>query len=195
MILWHIAFMHRWLSFVALLALLIVFRLVGAWQGWMNFSPLPVLFLFSAVCFQGRERWLLPSLAWLITDPFLNLMNGQSLLVWDQLGLVLGILSTFVLVPWLRSRFTVSRALVSALVAAVLFYFVTNTISFFSLPAYYPRSFEGFVQAQWTGPVGLGPTWIFLRNACAANLLFGVIFLLALRPLSSYLPVRSQASV
>lgn len=187
--------MHRWLSFVALLALLIVFRLVGAWQGWMNFSPLPVLFLFSMVYFSGRERWLLPMLAWAITDPLLNLYHGQELLVWDQLGLLLGLAATLVLVPALRAVPTVSRAMIGSLTAAVIFYFITNTVSFFSLPDFYPRSVEGFAQAQWTGPIGLGPTWLFLRNACVANLLFGAIFLLALRPLSSYLPVRSQASV
>jgi amino acid transporter len=35
---------------------------------------------------------------------------------------------------------------------------------------------------------------VFLRNACAANLLFTTLFLLALRPLSAYLPAPLAGS-
>ena len=51
-------------------------------------------------------------------------------------------------------------------------------LSFATLPLY-PKSFEGFVQAQWTGPAGFGPTWVFLRNAMAANVLFTALVLVA----------------
>jgi hypothetical protein len=186
--------MHRWFGFAALLMVLMAFRLVGAWQGWMNVSPLPALFLLSMVCFQGRERWLLPLGAWLITDPLLNVFYGHDLFAWDQLGMVLGLAATALLVPWLKASFSSSRAFMASLVAAVLFYVVTNTISFFGLPEFYERSWQGFWQAQWSGPVGLGPTWVFLRNACAANLLFTTLFLLALRPLSAYLPAPLAGS-
>lgn len=192
--LWHMDFMQRWLLFGALLVLLVAFRLVGAWQGWMNVSPLPVLVLLSLVCFHGRERWLLPLAAWVVSDPLLNLFYDQPLLVWDHLGLLMGIAATTVLVPWMKASFTWLRACAGAVLAAVLFYAVTNAIAFFALPEFYARTWEGFWQAQWTGPVGLGPTWIFLRNACAANLLFTVLFLLALRPQSTYLPARLSKS-
>lgn len=182
--------MHRWFSFVALLVLLVAFRLVGAWQGWMNASPLPALLLLSLVCFKGHDRWLLPLGAWVISDPLLNLFYGQELLVWDHAGLLLGLAASALVVPWVKASFSFGRACVGSVLAAVVFYVVTNTISFFALPEFYERSWQGFLQAQWTGPVGLGPTWIFLRNACAANLLFTTLFLLALRPLSTYLPAR-----
>lgn len=146
------------------------------------------------VCFQGRERWLLPLGAWLITDPLLNVFYGHDLFAWDQLGMVLGLAATALLVPWLKASFSWSRAFMASLVAAVLFYVVTNTISFLGLPEFYERSWQGFLQAQWSGPVGLGPTWVFLRNACAANLLFTTLFLLALRPLSAYLPAPLAGS-
>lgn len=188
-------FMHRWLSFLALLVLLVAFRMVGAWQGWMNFSPLPALFLLCLVCLQGRDRWLLPLGAWVVSDPLLNLFYGQELLVWDQLGILLGIASTALLVPWMKSSFSFGKACVGALAAALLFYVVTNTVSFFALPEFYARTLTGFWQAQWTGPVGLGPTWVFLRNSCAANLVFTCLFLLALRPLSSYFPARLAGSI
>jgi hypothetical protein len=186
--------MRPWISFAALLALLIVFRLVGAWQGWMNVSPLPALLLMSLVCFQGRDRWLLPLGAWVISDPLLNCFYGQPLFVWDQAGLLLGLATTLFLVAWVKRSFSWSRALIGSAMAALLFYLVTNTISFFGLPDYYERSWVGFYQAQWSGPAGLGPTWVFLRNAVAANLLFTTFFLLALRPLSAYLPTPLASS-
>ncbi len=180
--------MRSWISFAALLALLITFRLIGAWQGWMNVSPLPALLLMSLVSFQGRDRWLLPLAAWVISDPLLNAWYGQPFVIWDQLGLLLGLASTLLLVPWMKHAFSWTRACAGSVLAAFLFYFVTNTVSFWGLPEFYERTWSGFYQAQWSGPAGLGPTWVFLRNSVVANLLFTTFFLLALRPLSAYLP-------
>jgi hypothetical protein len=185
-LLWQTMAMRRWYPFAAMLGLLIAFRLVGAWQGWMNVSPLPALFLLSMACSSGRDRWLLPLSAWVISDPLLNVFYGQSFWAWDQLGMVIGCLAIMWVASWVRNAFSVSRALLGSTVAAILFYFVTNTVSFFSLTELYDRTWQGFWQAQWSGPVGLGPTWVFLRNALVANLLFSSLFLLALRPLSAY---------
>lgn len=154
----------------------------------MNVSPLPALWLMSLVCLSGRDRWLLPLAAWVISDPLLNMFYGQSLVVWDQWGLVLGLLSTLLLIPWMKHSLSWTRALSGSALSALLFYLVTNTVSFMSLPEFYERSWAGFYQAQWSGPEGLGPTWVFLRNAVGANLLFTTFFLLALRPFSAYFP-------
>ncbi len=193
LILWQIVLMHRCLSIIALVAFLLVFRVVGAQLGWMNFSPLPAVLLLSIVCLKGNDRWLVPGLAWLISDPLVNQIQGASLLTWDHLGLLLGVLSMLAIVPWMQRNFSPSKGIVGCLIAAMIFYVVTNTVAFFSLADLYPRSFIGFVQAQWTGPEGLGPTWVFLRNSCAANILFGSIFLLAIRPFSPYFAVLHSA--
>lgn len=185
--------MHRWFPFAGLFVLLVLFRVIGAWQGWA-LSPLPAFFLLSFVLLPGRGRWLLPLAAWVVTDPLLNLFYGHALLTWDHFGILAGLASMLVLVPWMQGNPTWLRGLLGSLMAAVLFYFVTNTISFFALPEFYSRSWEGFVQAQWTGPVDLGPTWVFLRNSCASNVVFAAIFLLALRPLFPKFSVRVPAS-
>ena len=185
--------MHRCLSIIALIAFLLLFRIAGAQLGWMNFSPLPAILLLSVVCLKGHDRWLVPGLTWLISDPLVNQIQGAPLFSWDHLGLLLGVVSMLSIVPWVQRNFSPSKGLVGCLAAAAIFYFVTNTVSFFSLPDFYPRSIDGLIQAQWTGPMGLGPTWIFLRNSCAANILFGAIFLLAIRPFSAYFAVLHSA--
>jgi hypothetical protein len=43
----------------------------------------------------------------------------------------------------------------------------------------YPKTIEGLWQSVWSGPIGYGPSWIFLRNLAAANLIFTAVFLLA----------------
>ena len=185
--------MHRYFSIIALVVFLLVFRVAGAQCVWMNFSPLPAVLLLSVVCLKGNDRYVVPALAWLISDPFVNQIQGAPLLTWDHLGLLLGVVSMMSIVPWMRRNFSPSKGIFGCVAAAVIFYFVTNTVAFFSLADFYPRTFAGFVQAQWTGPVGLGPTWIFLRNSCAANILFGAIFLLAIRPFSPYFAVLHSA--
>jgi hypothetical protein len=187
--------MNRMVSMLPPLALLLLFRCLGAWQGWANFSPLPAVMLLSFACLQGWQRWLVPLLAWVVSDPLLNLWYGQNLLVWDQWGMILGLGLMLPLAFWLRRDFSLPKALAGLLLGSLSFYLVTNMVSFFALADLYPRSWQGFVQAQWSGPVGFGPTWIFLRNSCAANILFGAIFLLAIQPLSSYFPVRRTSFI
>ena len=48
----------------------------------------------------------------------------------------------------------------------------------------YAKTLEGLYQSVWTGPVIDGqpsalPSWVFLRNLTAANVLFTGLFLLA----------------
>jgi len=192
--LWHMKVMRRWFPFLALLLLLTAFRLIGAWQGWVNVSPLPAFFLMSMACLSGRDRWLLPLAAWAISDMLVNVVHGESFWSLHQSGLYVGIAASVLIAPWVKSALSWHRALLGTVAVAVLFYFVTNTISFFGLSDLYQRSWQGFIQAQWTGPLGYGPTWIFLRNAVASNLLFTTFFLLALRPLSAYLPAPTAGS-
>jgi hypothetical protein len=105
------------------------------------------------------------------------------LLCWDSLSIVLGVTGTFFLAKNLRKNFTFSGGLISFVSAALLFYIITNTVSFFTETSLYTRNFHGFMKAQWFGPEGYLPTWIFLRNSVAANLLFGTLFLLAQKPI------------
>lgn len=183
------------LSLTILAALLVVFRLLSAAmpETMPNLQPLPALLLCSLVCLDGRSRWLLPLGVWLITDPLVSLLQGSPAFGWHHLALLAGLGATVALAAPLRRRRSAAWLLGGSLAAAVLFYFLTNTVSFLSLPLY-QKNLAGFIEAQWSGPAGFGPTWVFLRNSLAANLLFAGLFVLARRPWRECLPLTAPAA-
>ena len=167
-----------WILPAIIIATVILFRVIAANEFLPNFSPLPALFLCSLIFLRGTKAWLLPVSAWVITDPVVSLIQGYPIIGPHHLGIALGLSATIGLGLWLRKHQTAPVALLGSVGAAVAFYLITNTLVFFGSPLY-PNNLAGFVQAQWTGPVGYGPTWMFLRNLLAANLVFTGIFLAA----------------
>jgi hypothetical protein len=162
--------------------LLVVFRLLGAAvpESLPNFQPLPALLLCALVLLDGRGRWLLPLGVWLATDPLVSALHGHDLLGWHHLALPVGIGAVAALALPLRRHAHPAALLGGSALAALAFYFLTNCVSFATLPMY-AKTWGGFVQAQWSGPEGFGPTWAFLRNGLVANLLFTALVLLARR--------------
>lgn len=178
--------MRRWLPSLLLVIMLVVFRLVGSGLELPNFSPLPAFVLCSLIVLRGTQQWMLPTFAWLLSNPLMNAVQGSPLFGWSDASVVLGMLAGAVVVPWAQQKTSFLRTQVAVVAVAVLFYLVTNTVSFFTMPGFYARDFHGFVQAQWTGPVGMFPTWIFLRNLVAANMIFTSVFMLAIPSFSLY---------
>ncbi len=183
------------LSLLVLAALMVGFRVLGAAfsETLPNLQPLPALLLCSLVFLDGKARWLLPLGVWMLTDPVVSVLQGSSVLGWHHLALVAGVGVTMLMAGVLRRNPSAALVLGGSLVAALFFYFLTNTVSFLTLPLY-PKTWEGFVQAQWTGPVGLGPTWLFLRNSLASNLAFSALFLVALRPWRALVAVPARVA-
>lgn len=172
--------MHRWVPAILLIALLSAFRVIGSAFPTVlpNFQPLPALILCSFIFLKGHQRWAVPTIVWLLTDPVTSLLQQRPVLGWHHLAIVCGLAATIAIAAVVRRRPTTLPVLGAAAASAVVFYFMTNLVSFVTDPLY-PKSFEGFIQAQWTGPIGLGPTWVFLRNLVIANTLFTSLFLVA----------------
>lgn len=171
--------MQSRLPLVLFVLLLVTFRLLGGlWpEQFPNFQPLSAVFFCAAAYFGGRFLWV-PVLAWLVTLPLTNGLQGYG---WDLdvlvalvgVGLTVGIGLAF------RGHRTLLPMLGGAALCAVLGFVVMNTLSWLTLPDY-PRTWAGFVQAQWTGaPHHTQPTWVFLRNPLLANLLFTGLFVLS----------------
>jgi len=71
-----------------------------------------------------------------------------------------------------------------AVAAALVFHLMTNGAAWIASPLY-PKSPLGLWQSLWAGPVGSPvPSWVFLRNLMAANLIFTAVLLLARFPLA-----------
>ncbi len=138
------------------------------------------LLLCSLVFLKGSWRWALPLGVWVVTDPLVSAFQGYPVVGWHWLALPIGIAATVAIALRLRRNPKALPMLAGAAGAALAFYFLTNAVCFLTSPLY-PKSLLGFVQAEWTGPVGFGPTWLFLRNALASNLLFTGLVLLAHR--------------
>lgn len=151
-----------------------------------NLSPLGALF-FCGMAFYGWRGVVLPLAAWVITYPVTNLMQGESMgaeLLAPLLGfgLMIGLACFFKKAPS-------GKLFAGSLLSAVLFYLVTNTLSWAGDPSYAPKSLATLGQALWTGVPGFAPTWMFFRNALAGQALFTGLFLLAHRSALAF-PVR-----
>ena len=180
-----------WIPALVLVVLLVGFRALGAAfsHDLPNFQPLPALFLCSIVFLRGTKAWALPVAAWLISNPNASALQGYAPFeAWGGVVVAfLALLATGALALPLRKVPSPALMLAGGLVAGVLFHLVTNTAAWIADPTY-AKSLEGLWQALWSGrPADPMPTWIFLRNLAAANLLFTALFLLARR---SWLPAK-----
>ena len=85
---------------------------------------------------------------------------------------------TFLLGKSLASR-SLPMLLTGSVAAALVFHLITNGAAWLGDPMY-QKSLGGLWQSVWSGPVGSSlPSWVFLRNLAAANVLFTGIFALA----------------
>lgn len=168
--------MKRYLPVALLIGLLVAFRLFGLAfpEAAPNFQPLAAVFFCGALIATGWRGFLIPLAAWLLSYPVV-----QSL---AEPAVFLTTLGVFGLVFLLGSRFVkagVPALLLGSLVSAVLFHILTCGAAWMFSPLY-PKSAVGLWQSLWAGPAGSEiPSWIFLRNMAAANLLFTGVFALA----------------
>ncbi len=184
--------MQRWLPTALLVLLLVGFRILGAAmpETLPNFQPLPAILLCGIVFLNGSQKWLIPLAAWLVTDPLTSLLQNHAVTGWHHLEIGLGLGATALIARQVRNSYSLGKLLGAAALSAFAFYFLCNLVSFVVDPLY-AKNLTGFLQAQWTGPVTNGPTWPFLRNLLAANLLFTSLFVLARKALPAGQSVHS----
>lgn len=153
----------------------------------VNSAPIAALFLASYY-FSGRMGLLVSATVWGASYPLLSWLQGYPLGggFWTS---VIGLCSLFCLAGWMKSSpffqkgGRLSSLLIGSVLSALLFYGITNTFSWFSMPQY-AKTWEGFMQAQWYGhPTFPLPTWVFLRNSIIGNSIFAIIVSLAELPL------------
>lgn len=169
--------MKRHLPLVLVIGLLIAFRALGSAfpEILPNFQPLAALFFCGALLAPGWRGFAIPLGVWAVTFP---LGVGHTANPLDFATTSAALLVIFFLGKSLAHRGLPTLLLGSA-ASAVLFHLITCGGAWITDPLY-AKNLEGLVQSVWSGPVGSKiPSWVFLRNMTAANVLFTGIFLLA----------------
>jgi len=148
------------------------------WPGMLpqNFSAAHALLFCAAFWLPGWMGWVLPMATIIVTDVLLNLffyaepvMVPELISNWMILGLFV------VLAKWLARRRSYGRVFLGTLLGALLFYLVSNTVSWLVNPAY-AKTIAGWVQALTVGLPGLPPTWMFGLNSLLGTGLFTGLF-------------------
>lgn len=168
-------------------------RVIGSLSpdGWANLSPLGALFFCGMACF-GWRGVILPAAAWVLTYPVTNAIQGYSLGA-ELLSPLLGFACMIGLASFFRKS-DGGRIFAGSLLSAIIFYFVTNCLSWMADPLYAPKSLATLAQSLWSGLPGYPPTWMFFRNALMAQALFTGLFLVANRMLVRF-PVTAPKAV
>ena len=149
--------------------------------GLLNFAPLAAIALCAAAYFPPKFKFAVPMIALLISDVVLNMHYGFSLLS----PFVLSHYVAFAIIGCvgllLQGRASLKTLLPASLAASLIFYIVTNSVSWLFDPAY-AKNIAGFIQAQTVGHPAWAatPTWMFFRNSVVSDLLFTGLFVLCM---------------
>ena len=158
------------------LVLMLVFA-ASRWPGMLpqNFSAAHALLFCAAFWLPGWMGWVLPLATIIVTDILLNLFHYSMPVMVPELVVNWMILALFVvLAKWLARRRSYGRVFLGTLIGALLFYLVSNTVSWLVNPAY-AKTIVGWIQALTVGLPGFPPTWVFgLKSLLGTGLFTGL---------------------
>jgi hypothetical protein len=144
-----------------------------------NFAPMAAIAFCAAAYFPAKYRFSVPMIALLVSDVVLNTAYGFSLLSPFVISHYVGFALVGALGLLMRNRASVKTMLPASIAASILFYVVTNTVSWLFDPGY-PKNAAGLVQSLTVGlpAYSATPSWMFFRNSVVSDLLFTGLFIL-----------------
>ena len=158
------------------LLLMLIFA-VSRWPGMLpqNFSAAHALLFCAAFWLPGWMGWVLPMATIIVTDILLNVFAYDVTVLDPRLVTNWMILALYVvLAKWLARRRSYGRVFLGTLFGALLFYLVSNSVSWMVNPAY-AKTIAGWVQALTVGLPGFPPTWMFgLKTLLGTGLFTGL---------------------
>jgi len=165
----------------------VVFRIVTCFFGhsdsigWLNFAPIAAIALCAAAYFPRKYKFSVPMIALLISDIVLNVHYGFSFFSPFVLSHYLGFAIIGCLGLCLQSRASWKTLLPGSVVASLIFYVVTNSVSWIYDPGY-AKNFAGLVQALTVGlpQYSATPSWMFFRNSLVSDLVFTFLFVVCM---------------
>jgi hypothetical protein len=149
--------------------------------GLLNFAPLAAIALCATAYFPAKYKFTVPMIALLISDVVLNIHYGFSLLSPFVLSHYLGFALVGCLGLLLQNRRSMKTLLPASIAGSLIFYVVTNSVSWFFDPGYV-KNFAGLIQSLTIGlpQFSATPTWMFFRNSVVSDLLFTGLFVLCM---------------
>ncbi len=158
-----------------------------------NFAPLAAIALCAAAYFPAKYKFTIPMIALLVSDIVLNSHYGFSLFSPFVASHYLGFALVGGLGLLLRNRASLKTLLPASIAASVIFYVVTNAVSWLFDPGYV-KNFAGLIQALTVGlpAYSATPTWMFFRASLVSDLFFTLLFVLCMSLGRS--PERGRAS-
>ena len=165
----------------------VVFRIVTGFVGhsdsigWLNFAPIAAIALCAAAYFPRKYKFSVPMIALLISDIVLNFHYGFSLVSPFVLSHYLGFAIIGCLGLLLQSRASWKTLLPGSVAASLIFYVVTNSVSWIYDPGY-AKNFAGLIQAFTVGlpQYSATPSWMFFRNSLVSDLVFTFLFVVCM---------------
>lgn len=156
--------------------------IISGSTGLSNFAPMAAIALCAAAYFPANFKFAVPMIALLVSDVVLNLSYGFSFFSPFVVSHYIGFALVGALGWLLRNRPSVKTILPASIAASVIFYAVTNAVSWLFDPGY-PRNFAGLIQALTVGlpQFSATPSWMFFRNSVVSDLLFTGLFILCFR--------------
>ena len=158
------------------LLLMLIFA-VSRWPGMLpqNFSAAHALLFCAVFWLPGWMGWVLPLATIIVTDILLNVFAYDVTVLDPRLVTNWMILALFVvLAKGLARRRSYGRVFLGTLFGALLFYLVSNSVSWMVNPAY-TKTIAGWVQALTVGLPGFPPTWVFgLKSLLGTGLFTGL---------------------
>ena len=145
--------------------------------GWLNFAPIAAIALCAAAYFPWKYKFTVPMIALLISDVVLDAHYGFSLFSPFVLSHYIGFAIVGCLGVLLQSRASWKTLLPASVAASLIFYIVTNSVSWIYDPGY-AKNFAGLIQSLTVGlpQYGATPSWMFFRNSLVSDLLFTLLF-------------------
>jgi hypothetical protein len=160
-----------------------------------NFAPMAAIALCAAAYFPAKYRFSVPMIALLVSDVVLNASYGFSFFSPFVLSHYLGFALVGAVGWLLRNRASVKTMLPASIAGSVLFYVVTNAVSWLFDPGY-PRNLAGLFQSLTVGlpAYSATPSWMFFRNSVVSDLLFTGLFILCFHLGRASEPARATAA-
>jgi hypothetical protein len=165
---------------IILILLALAYRLVPTFDmSWANFPPMAAIAFCGAVYLRDKRLWLLPFAGLCLTDLYINWFYareyGFHMEVSAYVARVVVFGAALGLGAWVAKRKSWLWLLNGSLIGAILFYLISNTLSWWS-DAFYAKTLAGWWQALTIGHPEYPPTFLFFRNTLFGDLMFTGLF-------------------